>query len=174
MALIKQKVLFSPDECSLILKSTGEWNRSEVYNEDNEIIISAIRTSQEKHPTNEDLPTDLLLDKLGIFGVTKIPMVKKIVRYETSQYYNTHVDKNVKLEINLERHRTILIQLTDPSEYEGGEVFLHQYVGVPKVPFDKTIGNVVMFNSEIPHHIETITSGVRYVFVCWLEEGNYV
>ena len=172
MALIRHKVIFSPDECSLILKSTGEWNRSEVYNEDNESIISDIRTSQEKHPTNEDLPTDLLLDKLGIFGVTKIPKVRKIVRYETGQYYNTHVDKN-KIH-NVERHRTILIQLTDPSEYEGGQVFLHQYVGVPKVPFDKTIGNVVMFNSEIPHHIETITSGVRYVFVLFSEEGDYV
>ena len=63
------------------------------------------------------------------------------------------------------------IQLSDPSEYEGGD-FCFQWLttkGVheEKVDEAKKLGTIIVFPSYIWHTVKPITKGTRKSLVCW-------
>ena len=49
--------------------------------------------------------------------------------------------------------------MTDGSNYKGGDLTLH-YKG-EKIVANKTIGNVVCYDSDIPHEVTEVTEGTR-------------
>jgi PKHD-type hydroxylase len=72
-----------------------------------------------------------------------------------------------------DRKVTVVIQLTEPSEYEGGELqFDTQYEQPNKVDLMKK-GTVIAFPSFIPHRVTQLTSGVRKSLVGWIEGPKF-
>jgi len=67
-------------------------------------------------------------------------------------------------------HRKIssVVQLTDPSEYEGGnfEVFADS---VPNAEELRTQGTAIFIPSFLDHQATQVTSGVRYSLACWFD-----
>ena len=66
---------------------------------------------------------------------------------------------------------SMTMQLSDPSEYEGGD-FCFQWLttkGVheEKVDAAKKLGTVIVFPSYIWHTVKPITKGTRKSLVCW-------
>jgi PKHD-type hydroxylase len=65
------------------------------------------------------------------------------------------------------RKLSISIQLTDPEEYEGGELKL--YDGEEEgVLMDKTQGTLIIFPSYVLHEVMPVTKGTRNSLVTWV------
>ena len=62
-----------------------------------------------------------------------------------------------------QRKLSICVQLSDPSDYEGGDLHIRKN----KTPRVK--GAVSVFPSFLEHRVETVTSGTRYSLVIWLQ-----
>jgi PKHD-type hydroxylase len=80
-------------------------------------------------------------------------------------YYRSHVD-SVDWNLPHNRKLSIVVQLSDPSEYEGGELRLHN--SHKPVPVHKEKGLVVMFPSYTLHEVTPVTKGERYSLVAWV------
>lgn len=79
--------------------------------------------------------------------------------------YKAHVDPNCwKLPHN--RKLSVVVQLSDPTEYEGGELKLH--TSHNPITINKEKGMVVMFPSYTLHEVTPVTKGERYSLVAWI------
>lgn len=77
--------------------------------------------------------------------------------------YGKHIDKGYKNRI---RKLSLSIQLTDPKEYEGGELYLYESEIGQKMT--KEQGDLVLFPSYILHEIAPVTKGERNSLVSWV------
>ena len=104
--------------------------------------------------------------------------------YEPGGYYSWHSDggsdihssytkemTNVSAKIGKIRKLSMTLNLTDPNDYEGGDLKFDtgqhnkpQYLEPPEV---RTQGSIIVFPSYIPHQITPLTSGTRYSLVLW-------
>lgn len=79
-------------------------------------------------------------------------------------HYDWHIDINMPTETP--RKLSFVLQLTDPAEYEGGELQIMTSKDVQVV--DKKKGFVAMFPSFVLHRVTPVTKGVRKTLVVWL------
>jgi PKHD-type hydroxylase len=77
--------------------------------------------------------------------------------------YGRHVDRSFNGVI---RKISISIQLTDPSEYEGGELYL--YENDKGTLMSKEQGTLIMFPSYTLHEVMPVTKGERNSLVSWI------
>lgn len=64
------------------------------------------------------------------------------------------------------RKISITVQLSDPSEYEGGDLQLKINSGHDATP--KGLGTVVIFPSYLLHRVTPVTKGLRKSLVLWI------
>lgn len=64
------------------------------------------------------------------------------------------------------RKLSLIIQLSDPNEYEGGELKL--YTSHDPITIKKEKGLVVTFPSYTLHEVTPVTKGERYSLVAWI------
>jgi PKHD-type hydroxylase len=64
------------------------------------------------------------------------------------------------------RKLSISIQLTNPEEYEGGELYL--YDDDKGTLMDKTQGTLIIFPSYVLHEVTPVTKGERNSLVTWV------
>ena len=69
------------------------------------------------------------------------------------------------------RKLSITIQLTDPKEYEGGELELK--IGNKPMIMKKDQGRLLMFPSFFLHQVNTITKGERNSLVVWITGSQF-
>ena len=77
--------------------------------------------------------------------------------------YGKHVDRGMNIPV---RKLSISIQLTNPEEYEGGELYL--YDDEKGTLMDKTQGTLIMFPSYVLHEVMPVTKGERNSLVTWV------
>jgi PKHD-type hydroxylase len=77
--------------------------------------------------------------------------------------YDVHLDKSYGRGI---RKLSIVVQLSDPADYEGGELCI-QTSDKPQ-PMQKEQGFLVAFPSYVLHGVQPVTKGTRYSLVAWL------
>ena len=58
------------------------------------------------------------------------------------------------------------IQLSEPKEYEGGELELINYSNYP-IMLEKKIGTTIVFDAKSPHKVWPVTWGERLALVGW-------
>ena len=80
-----------------------------------------------------------------------------------SDKYEKHVDRAQGI---LVRKLSLSIQLTDPKDYEGGELFL--YEDKKGLEMSKEQGTLVLFPSFILHEVKPVTKGERNSLVSWV------
>lgn len=80
-------------------------------------------------------------------------------------FYDWHHDVDWTSNRMYDRKLSVIIQLTDPSEYEGGD-FLFKEVSNPDF---KAQGSVLVFPSYLTHMISPVTKGTRNSLVTWIE-----
>lgn len=74
---------------------------------------------------------------------------------------------------SFDRKISFVCQLSDPSEYEGGEFQIDpQYEPVDQNLVKKK-GTVIIFPSFIRHRVTPVTSGVRKSLVSWVEGPKF-
>jgi len=103
-----------------------------------------------------------LNSKFFNFKLDTVELIQ-ISRYEEGQYYDWHFDSLT--ESPFFRKLSISIQLSDPKDYEGGDLFFQ----IPQeVTTPKTRGSVTIFPSYIRHKASEVTKGERYSLVSWI------
>ena len=93
--------------------------------------------------------------------------------YDKNGHYTWHQDigdqKNFIKDVDCQRKISVVIQLSDPSEYEGGDFEIknvrENLIELP--PTIKNKGSVLVFPSYVVHRITPITSGTRNSLVAW-------
>jgi PKHD-type hydroxylase len=70
------------------------------------------------------------------------------------------------------RKLSMSIQLSDSSEYEGGDLEFMIHRNIIKAPRDK--GTVIFFPSYLTHRITPVTSGKRQSLVTWFHGPPFV
>ena len=79
--------------------------------------------------------------------------------------YKAHVDPNV-WGLPHNRKLSLVMQLSDPSEYEGGNLLL--YNSAEPTIIQKEKGMIVCFPSYTLHEVTPVTKGERYSLVAWV------
>ena len=69
------------------------------------------------------------------------------------------------------RKRSLVLQLSDPSDYEGGD--LEFFVSAEPTPVERKKGLIVAFPSFVLHHVTPVTSGTRRTLVVWLSGPKF-
>lgn len=74
----------------------------------------------------------------------------------------------------IRRKLSMVIQLSDPSDYDGGDLEMYQDdCGiVPDRDAIRQRGTVIIFPSFLRHRVTQVARGTRYSLVCW-HEGPY-
>lgn len=78
--------------------------------------------------------------------------------YEWHQDYGNHVGPSRKL--------SLVLQLTDPSQYEGGNLQIQ--TGKDPIAVRKQLGLLVAFPSYTLHRVTPVTKGSRQSLVAWI------
>jgi len=92
-------------------------------------------------------------------------------RYRGGEAFGNHVDNAIRQSpVTGARIRTDLsatLFLTEPEEYEGGELMIEDTYGVhaAKLP----AGHMVLYPSTSLHHVKPVTSGARIASVFWVQ-----
>ena len=92
--------------------------------------------------------------------------------------YDWHIDCNMTRNHPSRRKLSMVIQLTDPTEYEGGSLELDtKQIGgkdqQPNADNLKQLGTTIIFPSFLRHRVTPVTEGKRYSLVCWYEGSPF-
>lgn len=86
-------------------------------------------------------------------------------------HYDWHMDGCINNGLP-PRKLSLVLQLSDPTEYEGGDLeLLH---GSQPQTLKKEQGLVYAFPSYVLHHVTPVTKGTRRSLVCWLYGPRFV
>ena len=116
--------------------------------------------------------TDVVLDlnkKFFQFDVFGLNEGLQFTNYKApSDKYGKHIDRAYDF---LVRKLSLSIQLTDPNEYEGGELIIYEDdIGLE---MKKEQGTLVMFPSWMLHEVKPVTKGERNSLVAWVTGNQF-
>jgi len=99
------------------------------------------------------------------FDITGISRPPQYVEYYAGRgHFSTHNDYSHD-QINSPRKLTVIIQLSDPAEYQGGRL---QLFGVETEDLPMERGTVLVFPSLLYHCVTPVASGLRRALVAWV------
>jgi PKHD-type hydroxylase len=120
---------------------------------------------------NPDLYRNIANEILPVIDAESLTFRTEIYRaleiqhstYYQGDHYVRHSDIDMKSTGNnsTQRKISIVVMLSDPSQYEGGNLVIENQT-IPK-----TLGTIVMFPPYMFHSVEKITKGVRRSLVIW-------
>lgn len=164
-----QSILFSKDECNDILKFCDnliQTNWSVTLDGEYSEIGCSLKYQDLYDYYNDD--TKWFFDRVmdwssNLLDINwKSPPHGGFRRYDIGDFFIKHKDNVAKDRAN-ERYFTMSVQLLDGNLYKGADV-----IADGNFLFDKTIGNTILWGSNIPHEISKLTEGNRssLVFFC--------
>lgn len=87
-----------------------------------------------------------------------------VMEYGENDGYAMHADFSV-FDTGPVRKISLVVQLSEPDEYDGGELVMHDDGRRLALPKGKGIG--IMFPSWMQHEVQPVTSGTRLSLVAW-------
>ena len=106
--------------------------------------------------------------KFDLFGLNE---GFQFTNYEApSGKYGQHVDRSMNIPV---RKLSISIQLTNPEEYEGGELKLYDGDDDKANIMDKAQGTLIIFPSYVLHEVMPVTKGERNSLVTWVTGNQF-
>ena len=130
----------------------------------------------EDHPVARQLGDMILkaLQRSGLFISAALPL--KVFpplfnRYQGGQAFGTHVDNAIR-QVSGTPHRvrtdlSATLFLSDPSEYDGGELSVEDTYGVHSVKLPA--GHLVLYPASSLHHVTPVTRGARVASFFWIQ-----
>tara|TARA_R100000152_G_C6736537_1_gene160672 strand:+ start:424 stop:981 length:558 start_codon:yes stop_codon:yes gene_type:complete len=95
----------------------------------------------------------------------------QIAEYKEGGFYKEHMDTRLSDIRPSQRKLSITVQLSDISDYSGGDFMFSKDIPTPEQKIIKQKGTILVFPSFIYHQILPVTKGTRYSLVGWYE-GN--
>lgn len=130
----------------------------------------------EDHPITHQL-SNIILEALGqhpLFMSAALPLdiiPPLFNRYENQESFGFHVDNSIRrIRGTHDRLRTDLsctLFLSEPEEYEGGELVIEDTYGFHEVKLPA--GDLVLYPSTSLHEVTAITSGCRIASFFWVQ-----
>lgn len=91
----------------------------------------------------------------------------------TNDKYDWHIDTFWANPTSFDRKLSIIIQLSDPSEYEGGLFEFDPQIPQPDNNALRSKGTVIVFPSFLRHRVTPVTGGLRRSLVSWIEGPKF-
>jgi PKHD-type hydroxylase len=91
-------------------------------------------------------------------------------RYDAGMGFRAHVDNAIRFTPQMIRVRTDVAStlfLTEPEDYDGGELVIQDTYGEQKVKF--AAGDLVVYPADSLHRVEPITRGSRWGAFFWTQ-----
>lgn len=92
-------------------------------------------------------------------------------RYVPGQYFGEHVDNCIRGDrltgLRIRTDLSITLFLSEPAEYDGGELIVNDYYGSHSVKLPA--GHLVLYPSTSLHLVTPVTRGVRTSSFFWLQ-----
>lgn len=102
--------------------------------------------------------------KFDLYGFSE-DMQYTIYNSEEQGHYTWHIDNGMSSN-NAPRKFSMILQLSDPNEYEGGN--LEVFTGMSPTQVDKEKGLIAAFPSYTLHRVTPVISGIRKTLVVWV------
>jgi PKHD-type hydroxylase len=83
-------------------------------------------------------------------------------------HYDWHEDIFWESDNVLDRKLSMVVQLSDPDDYEGGNLEFQWY----ELPAEQDLrkrGTIIVFPSFLKHRVTPVTKGIRHSLVSWME-----
>lgn len=100
------------------------------------------------------------------FDLTEFAESPQVARYgaEREAHFDWHTDIGAGA-LAARRKLTIVVQLSDPADYEGGTLELRPDSNVTQAPQDR--GTAILFPSFVLHRVTPLTKGTRWSLTLW-------
>lgn len=177
------KSYFSPEQCQKILDDGLMIPAQDAkLGVDGSTEINQWRKSKVRFIQRDDPKFQWLFDemwKMAIqandewfrFNVTKITYIQ-LAEYDESyqgEYKKHHDVFWMNNDPHYHRKLTAVVQLTDPSTYEGGALELCNPTEAPNADEVRQQGTVFFFPAFLEHQANPVTKGTRYSLACWFD-----
>jgi PKHD-type hydroxylase len=146
-------------------------------------ITAGHQSAQAKHnrqlPEQSEVATacgDTILKALQSSGLLMSAALPQRVfpplfnRYEGGEHFGNHVDNAIRSLPGGGQIRTDLsatLFLTDPDEYEGGELLIDDTFGAHRVKLKA--GDLILYPSTSLHRVSPVTKGMRLCSFFWIQ-----
>jgi PKHD-type hydroxylase len=90
--------------------------------------------------------------------------------YEGGEHYGLHIDGAIRMDAGDGPLRTDVsstVFLSDPDEYEGGELVVHDSYGLHEIKLPA--GDVIVYPSTTVHQVTPVTRGARISSFLWTQ-----
>jgi PKHD-type hydroxylase len=101
-------------------------------------------------------------------SVSSLPPLQFTEYSDVGHHYDTHHDIDWNRQDGKHRKLSIVIQMSDPDDYEGGELGFKNTTSPHAIDLAKK-GSIIVFPSYHEHFVTPITSGHRRSLVAWIE-----
>jgi PKHD-type hydroxylase len=93
--------------------------------------------------------------------------------YTEGHHYDWHMDIDWWGQRMQDRKISIIIVLSNPDEYEGGELQFDDAIGGAVLEEKPAKGTVITFPSYLRHKVTPVTKGIRASIVIWVEGPRF-
>ena len=103
------------------------------------------------------------------FDIASIITELQFTEYDSDNggYYKSHHDIDWNANNAYDRKLSIVVQLSDPDEYSGGDLSFSEVENPIKDDLRKR-GTIIVFPSYLEHEVSPVTEGKRYSLVSWV------
>ena len=127
-------------------------------------------------PLTQEIGMEIMqiLEKNPVFMSSALPFKVSpplFNKYQNGGHYGTHIDSAVR-QIGNTPHRlrtdlSATLFLSNPEEYEGGELIIEDSFGTFEVKLPA--GHLVLYESGSQHSVAPVTSGARIASFMWVQ-----
>jgi predicted 2-oxoglutarate/Fe(II)-dependent dioxygenase YbiX len=103
------------------------------------------------------------------------PLQYTVYKSDTLGHYKWHRDTFFTRPNMYDRKLTLVMQLSDGEDYEGGDLILEDdfFVNKPDPVEMRTKGSIFVFPAFIKHTVTPVTKGIRRSLVAWAEGPKF-
>jgi PKHD-type hydroxylase len=170
---------FQPHECEVIRGMFTDMQTGLIGAAGKEILDGNIRDSRvqwlayskESHWIYDRIATIVNEANSRCFGMALEQTESiQLTEYDSEYqgFYGQHIDMCYGTGTSRYRKLSLSMQLSDPIEYEGGELRLYSTNFKEPVVVQKDMGTMILFRSHIIHEVMPVTKGKRLSLVTWV------
>jgi PKHD-type hydroxylase len=120
---------------------------------------------------------ELILTRLGtneLFTSAALPLrvyPPLFNRYDVGMTFGTHIDNAIRpvpgINVRVRTDLSGTLFLTDPEEYDGGELVIEDTYGEQRIKF--AAGDMVLYPATSRHRVAPVTRGSRWCSFFWIQ-----
>ena len=174
MYLFEEKI-FNKDDCESLLNSAKDFKPAGLYYKGSRNSKNLVILPEKRNALSSELNLikgTIFYEKINSairnvgFELASDSLKFQIVKYNVGHFIYKH-----RHDLDAHMYLTIIVQLNDTSEYEGGD-FIYWLKNGEEKRMGRKIGNGMIIGPEVEHEVKIVTKGSRNSFVLFLEYSD--